>query len=416
MTRSSWSILWVAFLAGVIATLVQFSIPPVMPILQDQFALSYTDSALLMSLFALATLLAAVPGGFIVQRYGVRNIGLLAIAILLLGIVVCFFANTFAILLLGRIIGGIGFGLVSVAAPSAIGQYIPPRMMSIAMGIWSIWIPLGSLVMFLLAPKVVLTFQSSVYWILLMGILVIGFLLYARFIPKMETKQGESHSIALPKEIIKSEIKNMKVWWLAIAFASFTICLFSFTTWISTYLTETSSMSLVAAAFVPSIVSIFLMFSNFYSGVILQKLGNRFLLFLMLPLVFSLTWPIFTTGSLPLLYTGAIIIGLVGGFIPTVAFSSAPLLAKRKETIGIAMSIVIIGENVGILIGPEVFGFMRELTGSFVPSFWMLLFFGLINVVASLQIWRSGVFAKAGEKKTAPAPELNGSGVLTEEV
>ncbi len=416
MTRSSWSILWVAFLAGVIATLVQFSIPPVMPLLQDQFALSYTDSALLMSLFALATLLAAVPGGFIVQRYGVRNIGLLAIAILLLGIVVCFFANTFAILLLGRIIGGIGFGLVSVAAPSAIGQYIPPRMMSIAMGIWSIWIPLGSLVMFLLAPKVVLTFQSSVYWILLMGILVIGFLLYARFIPKMETKQGESHSIALPKEIIKSEIKNMKVWWLAIAFASFTICLFSFTTWISTYLTETSSMSLVAAAFVPSIVSIFLMFSNFYSGVILQKLGNRFLLFLMLPLVFALTWPIFTTGSLPLLYTGAIIIGLVGGFIPTVAFASAPLLAKRKETIGIAMSIVIIGENVGILIGPEVFGFMRELTGSFVPSFWMLLFFGLINVVASLQIWRSGVFAKAGEKRTAPAPELNGSGVLTEEV
>ncbi|HBI05447.1 MAG TPA: hypothetical protein DDY49_15640, partial [Paenibacillaceae bacterium] len=125
---------------------------------------------------------------------------------------------------------------------------------------------------------------------------------------------------------------------------------------------------------------------------------------------------IFTTGSLPLLYTGAIIIGLVGGFIPTVAFASAPLLAKRKETIGIAMSIVIIGENVGILIGPEVFGFMRELTGSFVPSFWMLLFFGLINVVASLQIWRSGVFAKAGEKRTAPAPELNGSGVLTEEV
>ena len=252
MTRSSWSILWVAFLAGVIATLVQFSIPPVMPLLQDQFALSYTDSALLMSLFALATLLAAVPGGFIVQRYGVRNIGLLAIAIMLLGIVVCFFANTFAILLLGRIIGGIGFGLVSVAAPSAIGQYIPPRMMSIAMGIWSIWIPLGSLVMFLLAPKVVLTFQSSVYWILLMGILVIGFLLYARFIPKMETKQGESHSIALPKEIIKSEIKNMKVWWLAIAFASFTICLFSFTTWISTYLTETSSMSLLSLASCPS--------------------------------------------------------------------------------------------------------------------------------------------------------------------
>lgn len=411
MTRKSWSILWVAFLAGVIATFVQFSIPPVMPLLQSKFQLSYTDSALLMSLFALATLLAAVPGGFIVQRYGVRNIGLLALAILLLGVIISFSATSFAILLIGRIIGGIGFGLVSVAAPSAIGQFVPPGMMSIAMGIWSIWIPLGSLIMFLFAPNFVLRFQTGPYWMLIMAILVIGFVLYALVIPKKVDHDEEHHSLAPPKEIIKSELKNMKIWWSAIAFASFTFCLFSFTTWISTYLTETSSMTLVAAAFVPSLVSIFLMFSNFYSGVLLKKLGNHFLLFLLLPLVCALSWPLFTTGSISLFYTGAVIIGVVGGFIPTVVFASAPLLAKRKETIGIAMSIVIIGENTGILIGPEVFGFIREVTGSFIPSFWTLVLFGLINVFASMQIWRAGVF------ESKPAMNLGGNeSVVPEEM
>lgn len=392
MTRSSWLIIWAAFFAGVIATFVQFSIPPLMPLLQSKFQLSYTDSALLMSLFALATLLAAVPGGFIVQRYGVRNIGLLALGILFLGVVLSLFSTNFPTLLIGRIVGGIGFGLISVSAPSAIGQYVAPEMMSIAMGIWSIWIPLGSLIMFLFAPKFVLSFQTDVYWLLLLVILVIGFLLYAKVIPKMVRNKEESHALAPPKEIIKSELKNMKIWWSALAFASFTFCLFSFTTWITTYLTQTTSMTLVSAAFVPSLVSIFLMISNFYSGVLLKKLGNHFLLFLMLPLVCALSWPLFTTESVPLFYTGAIIIGLVGGFIPTVVFASAPLLAKRKETIGIAMSIVIIGENAGILIGPEVFGLIREATGSFISSFWTLLFFGLINVVASLQIWRAGVF------------------------
>ena len=144
MSRSSWLVLWAAFSAGVIATLVQFSIPPILPLMKDQYGLTYTDSALLMSLFALATLLSAVPGGFVVQRHGVRKIGLLGIGIMFMGVLTCLLANSYSIILLGRIIEGIGFGLVSVAAPSAIGQYVAPRMMNIAMGIWSTWIPVGA--------------------------------------------------------------------------------------------------------------------------------------------------------------------------------------------------------------------------------------------------------------------------------
>ena len=75
----------------------------------------------------------------------------------------------------------------------------------------------------------------------------------------------------------------------------------------------------------------------------------------------------------------AAIMGLFSGFMPTIIFASAPLLAKRKETIGIAMSIIIIGENVGILIGPEVFGLLREWTGQFTTSFWVLSIAELID-------------------------------------
>ncbi len=73
-TVSPWLIFSIAFSAGVIATLVQFSVPPVLPLLQARFATPYAETGLLMSLFALATLLSAVPGGFVVQRYGVRTV------------------------------------------------------------------------------------------------------------------------------------------------------------------------------------------------------------------------------------------------------------------------------------------------------------------------------------------------------
>lgn len=399
MSRSSWLILWAAFSAGVIATFVQFSIPPILPLLQAHYHVTYTDSALLMSLFALATILSAVPSGFVVQQFGVRKIGLIGLVILFIGVLLCLIANSYAIILFGRIIEGFGFGLVSVAAPSAIGHYVSPKMISVAMGIWSTWIPLGSLIMFLFSPKIVLSFQTNVYWIILLFILVLGILFYAKVIPKhtsvhLKSEAGSNDSISpkLQKEVVLTEIKNKNIWWAALAFTSFTFAFFSFNTWISTYLTETTSMNLVVATLIPSIVAFLTMTSNVYSGLLLNKFGNHLFIFLLPPLFFALAWPVFTTSSESILYGTAIIVGLFSGFIPTIVFATAPLLAKKKETIGIAMSIIIIGENAGVLIGPEVFGFLREWTGNFVASFWSLSIASLLMIVASLQIWKAGVF------------------------
>ncbi|HVI20812.1 MAG TPA: hypothetical protein VM660_02030, partial [Bacillus sp. (in: firmicutes)] len=70
--------------------------------------------------------------------------------------------------------------------------------------------------------------------------------------------------------------------------------------------------------------------------------------------------------------------------------------------------IVIIGENVGILIGPEIFGFLREWTGQFVASFWTLSIGSLLLLFASLQIWRSGVFESKSDVKMKVKGNGNG--------
>lgn len=387
MTKSFWAILLVAFAAGVTATFIQFSIPPVLPIMQAQFEVTYMQSALLMSLFALMTLLAAVPSGFIIQKYGARFVGLLGIGTLFIGVLCSLFAVNFLILLIARLVQGIGFGLVSVAAPSAIGQFIPQKMMNISMGIWSTWIPVGSLIMFLFAPYIVMNFQTGTYWSILMVILMISFILYAIWIPTAANKEGEANK--LPKNAMKEEIRNKRVWIVALTFATFTFSLFAFNTWISTHLVETSSMSLAQAAIIPAIISFFMIGSNLCAGWLLKRFENNFLLFCVPPLIMALIWPTFLLDSLFALYASAAILGMVGGVTPTILFASAPKLAKRKETIGIAMSIVIIGENTGILIGPEVFGILRDFTGDFQASFWVIMGIGLLTAFFSASIWKS---------------------------
>lgn len=199
MQKSSWSILWVAFSAGVIAAFVQFSIPPILPLLQAKYHISYTESALLMSLFALATLFSAVPGGFMVQRFGVRTIGLWGLGIL-----------------------------------------------------------------FFFAPKIIARYPMDTYWISLMIVVAIGFLLFRKTIPRLTTEKNDL--LPSKKVLISSELRNPNIWWVSVGFGTYTFTFFSFNTWITTVLVQTSSMPLASATFIPSLLALFAIASNVYAG------------------------------------------------------------------------------------------------------------------------------------------------------
>ncbi len=390
MAKSSWTLLLVAFFTGVIAALVQFAIPPVLPLIREQYQVSYTDSALLMSLFALATVASAIPGGFIMPKFGVRAIGLWGLGILLAGLVGFALSTSFPFLVIMRIVQGFGFGLIAVAAPSAIGQYIPQEKMSIAMGIWSAWIPFSSMTMFFFAPKII-QFSMNTYWILLISLTLIVILFFARTIPRPMAK--ETGSFIPAKQDLLAELKNANLWWAGGGFATYSLAFLTFNTWITTVLVESASIPLASATIVPALLAIFAIWSNVFAGAIYKKSGYPLLLFVMPPLAIACLWPMFTLGQTTLLYSSAIIIGCLGGFVPAILFTAVPLLAKRKETVGIGLSMVIFMQNVGGLIGPQFFGSLRQNTGGFASGFWMLLLFGLFTVYACYKIWRTGIFA-----------------------
>ncbi|EPZ43283.1 MFS transporter [Alicyclobacillus acidoterrestris] len=217
-TVSPWLIFSVAFSAGVIATLVQFSVPPVLPLLQARFATPYAETGLFMSLFALATLLSAVPGGFVVQRYGVRAVGLVGLGTMFVGVLCCFWAFDFTWYLIGRVVCGVGFGLVSVAAPSAIGSFVPPDMMSMAMGIWSTWVPFGSFVMFLVAPVLVVHWTFASLYLALLIVLALDWIVYVVFIPPLqqtaERRAGSQPDDAPPRNssMWMRQLKRPMMW------------------------------------------------------------------------------------------------------------------------------------------------------------------------------------------------------------
>jgi MFS family permease len=67
-----------------------------------------------------------------------------------------------------------------------------------------------------------------------------------------------------------------------------------------------------------------------------------------------------------------ITIGLVGGFVPTGVFAGAVEVVAHERLSGMAMAVIQIGQNAGMLLGPLLFGWLVDYTGDWATSFWTL--------------------------------------------
>ena len=160
----AWVILTVVLLASVAGSLNQFKPPPLIPVLTDAFRIDLGQAGLLMSGFALAGLVLALPAGVILQRLGPKLAGSIALAFLVIGSSWGALSTSAASLVASRVIEGVGFGLIAVVGPAAVALWFPLEKRGVPMGIWATWVPVGSVVMLNLAPAVETAWNWQAVW------------------------------------------------------------------------------------------------------------------------------------------------------------------------------------------------------------------------------------------------------------
>lgn len=153
--RAAWLILAVLLLFSIAAPLNQFKVPPIMPVLMDALGITVSGAGLLMSVYAVTGLIVVLPAGLIFQRAGFRVTGLIAGGSIVIGAVLGALSQSMTGLLVSRVIEGIGTSFMAVLAPAIIGQWFPDEKRGTAMGIWSAWVPVGTVAMLITAPALV---------------------------------------------------------------------------------------------------------------------------------------------------------------------------------------------------------------------------------------------------------------------
>ncbi len=368
-THVAWLVLTVLLLFSIAAPLNQSKVPPILPVLMDAFALSVGQAGWLNAVFAVTGLVLALPAGLILQRLGSRLTGLLAGGSIVLGALLGVTSATIGPLLAGRVVEGIGTSFMAVLAPATIAVWFDARQRGLAMGIWAAWVPIGSMTMMVLAPALAQAANwQAVWWFGLIYALVVTTLFLIVIRPKAGQLASENAALdaapALkPAASLRRIAGNRDIWLIGAAFGCFVMASAGFSTFLPTYLNLEHGMPLSQAALLASITSLLMIVSCPVGGILSDRFGTRRRLYLLGMVLMTAILPL--TGFVP---AGAIVLvivaqGLVGGLIPTNIFSAGVEVVGDARLSGMAMGVVMLGQNAGMLAGPAVFGGLVESAG-----------------------------------------------------
>lgn len=372
----AWTILVVAFIASVAAPLTQFKVSPIMPVLMDAFGLNMASAGMLMSVFAITGFILAFPAGLILQRLGLKVTGLIAMASLIIGSIVGAFSTSSGLMMTSRLIEGVGMGLIAVVGPAAIAMWFPAEARGTPMGIWATWVPVGSVLMYILAPFLATRFGWQSVWWFSAAFSLLAFVLvwiFMKMPPAMSEAGPEGGGPPSGEAVnMKKALSNPSIWFLAASFGLFNLALIAVSTFYPTFLSTVREYSMSSASFATSIIMIVVIFSAPLAGIVSDKIGSRKVmitwLFLLVGVMFL--FPFTVTGGLITVWLA--LLGLVAGAIPTATFASAPEIMGKPQLVGLGMAAVSFGQNLGMFIGPTLFGALVASSGWAVAGYAMI--------------------------------------------
>jgi MFS family permease len=392
--RFAWIVVMALFVAAIAIPINQYKVPPVMPVLMETFRLDLTTANLLMSIFSLTGFVLAVPAGFIVQRVGPKGSGLLAVGSVIVGAALGAISSGAAMLLVSRTIEGLSFVLMMVVAPSIIAIWFSAEERGTPMGIFATWVPVGSMVSLNLAPALAGQFGwQGIWWFgcAYGAVVFLVFWLFVRMPGAVESRvlganPGGGGPPSRPPSMatLGRALANRNVWLLGLVFFCFTMCFPGFVTNMPTFLHTVRGYPLTTAGFIVSLGSITTIISCPVAGWISDRIGSRKLVYTVAYLILAAMWilPFKLTGvGIPLFMVA---FGVFAPVIPTMMMASVPEVMERPELAGIGMGGVVTLQNLGLLLGPVMFGRIVQATGNWELAGYVLIPFCLAGALFGL--------------------------------
>lgn len=374
--RYRWVILTIVYLSILAFTLIFQSIPPILPFIMSELSLTYAQSGLLVSLFALPGLFISLLGGFLSDRHGMRSLGLGCFLFMIGGTLLVGLGGDLGTLWLGRIIAGIGSLTLSVLLPKLLSQWFKDRELGLAMGLYNTGVPLGSIICFGLFGRMGSMWGWRVPILFTAFYALITSFLFLSLYRSPSSKEMENNK---PVSFCRS-LREMgwPIWWVGLSWLWFNAAFVSFATF-APQLFLRDGFTIEQSGF---LIGVPLLGSLLFSapiGYLVDRfkhqewfIGIGAVVLAILTLFFN-----FSSSFLPLV----ILMGIFSAMIPAPIYSLPPEMLKI-ENMGFGFGVISTCSSIGLFVAPYLVGKAKDLSGSDLWTFLLISLFFLLVMIS----------------------------------
>ena len=340
-----WVTFAALFLFGFTASCNLLKASPVMTVIGGDLGLDAGGLGLIMAFYSIAALVMAFPGALVMRKIGVKAMVVISCAIMVCGTAISAFSSDSGMFLAGRAVEGIAYGLICVCGPNILPRLFPRKQMGLAVGIWSQWIPCGTIIAFFTAPLVFeATGNWQGIWFVTLALGIVALILLIALV-KMPQK-NENEIVAGDASIVAKPGKQF--------FASAALVCVVFFIWVfvyvvnidgmyPTFLQDVKGMSVFDSSMLPNWLAIITIPLGIVAGLVSDKFAIRKKALVTFYVVTALIFFFlaFTPGEdATSSWAFCIIMGVCASFIPTYTRGITPLLCTDSFKCDMALCLM----------------------------------------------------------------------------
>ena len=343
-------VVW-AGLPLLLAALNEFALNVALPSIRDEFGLDLSTVRWTLLAFLIADAAMLILAGRYGDRVGRRRTSVIGLVVIVLGSLVCAFAPTFTVLIVGRVIEGIGMGILFSGLLALIADAVPRELIGRAFGLWAF---IGALSV-LLSPVIGGALAEVASWRWIFGVnalIAIAALVAARRVILPVTAPSPSRSL---QHAALFRIRSYVAGTVVVSLVYFTFSL----TWLALvfYVGAVHNLgpTMTGLAFV--LYGVWWLVLPPFTGRLADRIGVR------LPMLWGSTVGAIgfivlafasSAENLVLLGLGLCLIGIAVAFVipaaNAAAMGSVPA-EDRGDASGINMTVRLVGSILGLVVG-----------------------------------------------------------------
>ena len=388
--RTRWDGVALGVAAGIMIGFAVGKVPPAMAVISLEFGLDKVTAGWLASIFfafgAGFSVLTGMAGG----RFGERNLLLIGLFILALVGAIGAASSSGAMLLILRVVEGVGFAAIAVTAPKIVVDASGPHDRDLALGIWSTYMPAGMALAMLITPFLIDPIGWRGIWLIGAGAaLIVAALAFVGTSQRRWPDQPRRDPAAgFDWAGVCATVPRGALWLYAGAFVLFTVQWFAIAAWLPTFLTETQGRSALAAGLFSALVVGTNVIGNMIGAYLLHRGVSRWSLVAAANAIMGVTAALTLAAFIPedAKIPLAILFSMGSGVLPAAAFSGAAIHAPKPQLIAMASGFIIQGAAIGMLAGPPLMAAVVGGLGGWEEAWWTMVICPAIGVAIAFGI------------------------------